>query len=78
MAVINISISQELKDRFVEAFAEENRSALVARLIERAIEEREQKRKGEEAIERILARRTRATPMSTAEARKILAELRRA
>ena len=78
MATINVSVPEKLKARFYKAFPHENRSALIARLIERAIGERERKRRGEEAVERILARRSRTKPVTTAEVRRILNEARRA
>lgn len=78
MATINISIPEKLKQRFFKAFPDENRSALVARLIERAIEERERRRRGDAAVSRLLARRAHTRPISTAEVRRILGETRRA
>ena len=78
MATINVSITDKLKQRFFKAFPDENRSALVARLIERAIEERDHRRRGEAAVARLLARRARTRPTSTAEVRRILGETRRA
>ena len=78
MATINVSIPEKLKTRFYKAFPRENRSALIARLIERAIDERERKRRGEEAVDRILARRSRTKPVTSAEVRRILDETRRA
>ena len=78
MATINVSIPEKLKQRFFNAFPDENRSALVARLIEQAIEERDRRRRGEAAVERLLARRSRTRPTSTAEVRRILGGTRRA
>lgn len=78
MATINLSIPEKLKVRFYRAFPHENRSALIARLIERAIEERERKRRGEEAVDRILSRRSRTKPVTSAQVRRILKEARRA
>lgn len=78
MATINVSIPEKLKARFYKAFPHENRSALIAHLIERAIEARERKRRGEEAVDRILTRRSRTRPATSAQVRRILDEIRRA
>lgn len=77
MATINVSIPEKLKQRFFKAFPAANRSALIAGLIERAIDERERRRLGESAVERILVRRARTRPVSSAAMRRILAEARR-
>ncbi len=74
MATINVSIPEKLKERFYKAFPHENRSAVIAR----AIEEHEGKRRGEAAVLRILARRSRSRPVTTAEVRRILEDARRA
>jgi metal-responsive CopG/Arc/MetJ family transcriptional regulator len=78
MATINVSVPEKLKERFYKAFPHENRSAVIARLIERAIEERERRRRGEAAVLRILARRSRTRPVTAAEIRRILEDARRA
>ncbi len=78
MATLNVSIPEKLKQRFFAAFPDENRSAVVSRLIEQAIDERERRHRGEAAVSRLLTRRSRTRPISTAEVRRILAETRRA
>lgn len=62
MATINFSVPDELKREFQETFAEENKSAIVARLMRQAIEEKRRQRRRTAAIDEILELRKRFRP----------------
>ena len=55
MAMMNFSIPDDLKERFNQTFVNSNKSAIVAQLLEEAIERAERKRRSDLAIKRILA-----------------------
>ena len=77
MTTLNISLPQDLKRRFFDAFPNENKSALIARLIDEAIRRAERERAGRQAAERILARRAAAPSLMEAAFRKLREEGRR-
>ena len=54
MATINFSISEELKEEFQTTFEKENRSALIAQFMRKAIEERKQQARRSAVIASIL------------------------
>lgn len=68
MATVNFSVPDEIKKAFQETFAEENRSALIARLMQEAIDERRRQQQRAAAIDALLDLRKRQRPVSTAEA----------
>jgi hypothetical protein len=59
MATMNFSIPDEVKEAFNKAFEGENKSAVVAGLMRKAIEERERSRRAGDFLERM--RRIRAS-----------------
>lgn len=65
MATMNFSIPDDVKERFNQVFADTNKSAVVARLMEDAIEQAKRKRRSNAAILRILKRRKNAPAVST-------------
>ena len=76
MATMNFSIPDDVKERFNQVFAHTNKSAVVTRMIEAAIEQAESKRQSEEAAKRIMQRRQGAPSLSSAEILRIRDELR--
>lgn len=56
MATMNFSVPEDVKERFNQVFARQNKSAVVTALLEEAIERAERKARRDEAIDRILAR----------------------
>jgi metal-responsive CopG/Arc/MetJ family transcriptional regulator len=76
MATMNFSIPEDVKERFNQTFANANKSAVVTRLLEEAIDRAERKQKSDEAVKRILAIRETATPCSTEEIFRIRDEIR--
>jgi hypothetical protein len=61
MATVNLSVPEEVKRRFNEAFAGRNKSAVIADLMERAVEEEQRRQLRREAGERLLQRRRERT-----------------
>ena len=64
MATVNYSVPDKVKAAFNEAFAEENKSAVIAQLMRQAIEEHHRQRRRAKAIDRLFALRRKAKPMS--------------
>lgn len=61
---MNFSIPDDVKERFNQTFVNSNKSAIVAQLLEEAIERAERKQRGNLAIQRILAIRKSNAPAS--------------
>ena len=64
MATMNFSIPDDVKERFNQTFVNSNKSAIVAQLLEEAIERAERKQRSDLAIQRILAIRKSNAPAS--------------
>jgi hypothetical protein len=67
MATVNFSVPDEIKEAFQEAFAEENKSAVIARLMLQAVEEKKLEKRRAAAIEKLLDLRQKQRPVSNAE-----------
>ena len=65
MATMNFSIPDDVKERFNQTFVNSNKSAIVAQLLEEAIDRAERKQQSDLAIQRILAIRKSNKPAST-------------
>jgi hypothetical protein len=65
-STVNFSVPEEIKRAFNEAFAGENKSAVIARLMEQAIEERRQRRRRAAAIDALLDQRRTQRPVTAA------------
>lgn len=78
MAKMTFSIPDDVKDRFNEAFADTNKSAVVTRLMLDALDQIERKRRSEKAVRRILNRRAKGKGpyISTEEILKTRDEIR--
>lgn len=66
MATMNFSVPEDVKAAFNEAFAEHNKSAVVAQLMRDAIERVESQRRSQSAAQRLLARHGKAAQRSAA------------
>ena len=64
MATVNFSAPEDVKDRFNRAFAGENKSSVIARLMMQAVEERRLQRSRAKAIDDILRRRRTRKPIT--------------
>jgi len=67
MATVNFSVPEEVKQAFQEAFANENRSAVIARLMQQAVEEKRRQQRRAAAIDALLDLRRQQRPVSDAE-----------
>jgi metal-responsive CopG/Arc/MetJ family transcriptional regulator len=77
MATMNFSIPDDLKEAFNKAFAGENKSAVVAQLLRRAVEEKERRCRSAGLIERLRQIRANSRPMTDDEIRRAREELRK-
>lgn len=67
MATVNFSIPDEIKEAFQETFANENRSAIIARLMKEAVEDRKRQERQAAAIDALLDLRRKQRPASDKE-----------
>jgi hypothetical protein len=65
-STVNFSVPEEVKRAFNEAFSGENKSAVIARLMERAVEEQRQRRRRAAAIDALLEQRRTLPPVTAA------------
>jgi hypothetical protein len=77
MATMNFSIPDDVKEAFNKAFDGENKSAVVANLLRKAVEEKERKRRSANLVERMRQIRADSNPMTDDEIRRAREELRK-
>ena len=77
MATVNFSVPDDVKQAFNEEFAQENKSAILTRLMQRAIEESRIKKRRHDAIEAILASRENQVLVSANDISNAREELRK-
>jgi hypothetical protein len=70
MATMNFSIPDDVKEAFNKAFEGENKSALVADLMRKAVEDRARRRRSADFVERLRRIRARSRPVSDEELRR--------
>ena len=70
MATISFSVPEKIKQAFQEAFANENKSAVIARLMQQAVEEKRREQRRAAAIEALLELRGQQASVATAEVRR--------
>jgi hypothetical protein len=66
-STVTFSVPEYLKRAFNEAFAGENKSAVIARLMQQAIEDRQRQRRRAEAIDALLELRRSQRPVGKEE-----------
>ena len=76
MAVVNFSVPERVKRMFNAAFSGRNKSAVIAELMLRAVEEHKARLMRERAIDRLLARRATKPAVKSADIRAARRELR--
>ncbi|MEX2535946.1 MAG: hypothetical protein WD273_10175 [Trueperaceae bacterium] len=76
MATVNFSVPEEVKRLFNETFADRNKSAIIADLMVRAVEERLAAEKRSQAARRLLELRGDAPAVSEDDVRRAREELR--
>ena len=69
MAIVNYSVPDEVKTQFNRAFARENKSSVIARLMMQAVEDRRAQKQRARAIDAILRRRRTEKPVSNSQIR---------
>jgi predicted transcriptional regulator len=67
MATVNFSVPDDVKEAFQQEFRNENKSAVIARLMEQAVEEKRRQQRRTAAIEALLDLRRKQRPVSDAE-----------
>jgi hypothetical protein len=67
ISTVNFSVPEEIKQAFNETFASENKSAIIARLMQQAVEDRRRQHQRAAAIDALLALRRNQRPASDAE-----------
>jgi hypothetical protein len=77
MATMNFSIPDDIKEAFNRAFEGENKSAVITRLMRRAIEEKERTQRAQGLVERLRQIRANSRPMTDEEIRRAREELRK-
>jgi hypothetical protein len=70
MATVNYSVPAEVKERFDDAFAGQNKSRIIAELMVRAVEEQALRKRRVRAIDALLRKRRLRPPVSDAAIRK--------
>lgn len=58
MATVNFSVPDDVKDAFNHTFARQNKSAIIAELMRKAVKEAKQQKRREEAFRMLTARRS--------------------
>jgi glutamyl-tRNA reductase len=76
MGTMNFSIPDDVKEAFNKAFEGENKSAVITRLMVRAIEDVERKQRSRNLVERLRAIREKAEPVTAEEIARARQELR--
>lgn len=76
MSTMNFSVPPKVKEEFNEYFAGENKSAVLTRLMEEAIEEKKRQARRAKAMDAILEYRKTAPPISDEEIYQIRQEIR--
>jgi hypothetical protein len=66
MATVNFSVPDEVKEAFDAAFSGQNKSAVIARLMTHAVEERARSARRIELFEQLTARRSKRPRASSA------------
>jgi hypothetical protein len=69
-STVNFSVPEEVKEAFNSEFAGENKSAVITRLMQEAIEERQRQRRRGAAVDALLALRSGQRPVAEKEAVK--------
>ena len=76
MATMNFSIPDDVKEAFNKAFEGENKSALVADLMRKAVEDRARRRRSADLVERMRRIRASGRPVTEEEIKRARQELR--
>jgi hypothetical protein len=70
LATVNFSVPEDVKERFNRAFEGQNKSQIIAELMNRAVEEQALRSRRARVIEGLVSRRAKRPAISTNKARK--------
>lgn len=70
MATVNFSVPEDVKREFNEAFGDQNKSAVLTRLMRQAVEERRRAQRRAAAVDALFKLRRRQGPVTDREVRK--------
>lgn len=76
MSTMNFSVPERVKEEFNKYYAGENKSAVLTRMLEEAIEAKKKKEQRAQALDAILEFRKQTKPISTEEILRKRQELR--
>lgn len=76
MATVNFSVPEEVKREFNEAFSRQNKSAVIAALMQEAVAEKRRQERRSAAIEGLRELRSRVPPMTATEIQELRRSLR--
>jgi hypothetical protein len=77
MGTMNFSIPDDVKDKFNEVFEGKNKSAVITRLMVRAIDQEQRNRRSASFVQRLRQIRARARPVTEDEIRRAREESRK-
>jgi hypothetical protein len=69
MATVNFSVPDDVKEAFNRTFAKQNKSAVIAELMRKAVEEAKRQKQREEAFRILTARRSKRPTVTDEEIR---------
>ena len=69
MATVNFSVPDDVKEAFNRTFAGQNKSAIIAELMRKAVEEAKRQKRREEVFRLLTARRSKRPTVTDAEIR---------
>jgi len=71
MATVNFSVPDEVKEAFDKAFGDQNKSAVVAELMRRAVREQRLQKRREQLFRQLSSARSRRSPVTTDQIHKV-------
>ena len=70
MATVNFSVPDDVKENFDKVFGDQNKSAIVADLMRRAVSDHQRQQRREQLFRQLTSARSRRTSATAAEVRK--------
>lgn len=75
MATINFSVPEDVRQEFNQLFSQENKSAILTKLMQQVIAEKKRQQRRQLAVDKILELRATQTPVSAQEVEQARHEL---
>lgn len=76
MATVNFSVPEDVRQEFNQLFSQENKSAILTKLMQQAIAEKKRQQQRQLAVDKILELRANQVPVSAHEVGQARDELR--